>query len=100
MKWYSSRLSSFSARRRSAGAKRRMRMLLAWRQSWDFEHRANLDGPLASAGDSFGDTDGLVKLRRVEQEVVADVFARFSEWPVGDEGLAVAHADAGRRRNR
>src|SRR5205085_11527657 len=45
-----------------------------------------------------GDGDRLVEIPGVDQEVAAQLFARLRERAVGDEPLALADADAGRRR--
>jgi len=55
--------------------------LFARSQSRDLEHRANFDGAFAGAGDACGDADRLVEIRGVDQEVTAEVFARFRESP-------------------
>ena len=65
------------------------------REAGDFEDGADFDGAPARAGDAGGDLDGLVPILRIDEEVAAELLARFGEWAVGDDPLAGAHADAG-----
>ena len=67
------------------------------REARDFEDGADFDGAPARAGDAGGDLDGLVPVLRVDEEVAAELLARFGEGAVGDNLLAGAHADAGGR---
>src|SRR5712691_1421563 len=70
------------------------------RQAGHLHHRPNFDGPQACAWNPSGDVDRLVEIPGVDQEVAAQLFARLRERTVGHEPFALAHPDAGRRRNR
>src|SRR5262249_3038124 len=56
------------------------------------------DRPGAGQGDASGDGNSLVDVLRVDEEVAAQLLPRFRKGPVGHERLAIADADAGRRR--
>ena len=62
------------------------------------DDRPDFDGAEARAGDAGGDGDGFVEILGVDHEITAELLAGFGEWTVGDQALAVAHADAGGRR--
>ena len=49
--------------------------------------------------ESASDTDRLVKILGFDQKVAAELLSRLGEGAVGDEVLALAHPDAGRRRD-
>ena len=51
------------------------------REAGDFEDGADFDGAPARAGDAGGDLDGLVPVLRIDEEVAAELLARFGEGP-------------------
>src|SRR5262245_64388679 len=52
--------------------------------------RPNLYRPRLRAGNSCGDLEGIVEIRRLEQVVPAELLLRLGEWPVGRRDLSVA----------
>src|SRR5207302_777203 len=64
------------------------------------DHRADLDGAPARPRDPGGDPDSLIEIPGVDQEITAELFARFRKRTVGHEPLAVAHANARRGGRR
>src|SRR5262249_38476842 len=73
---------------------------LVSRQPRNFHHRANFNGSLGGRRNALGDGDCFVKVPSVDDVEAAQLFACLGERTVGDERLAVADADAGRRRDR
>src|SRR5215204_1512682 len=73
---------------------------LVLRQAGDLHHRPNLDRAPAHPRDASGDLDRLVEICGVDQVVTSELFARLGKRTVGYQPLAVAYADAGRRRRQ
>src|SRR5258705_13686084 len=69
--------------------------LICW-QVRDLNHRADFNCAPACRWNACGNADRLVEVLRVDQEVAAELFARFRERTVGHELSAVAHPDASR----
>src|SRR5919107_1264011 len=72
--------------------------MLILRQARDLHHRPDLDRAPARSRNAGGDIDRFVQIRRVDQVVAAELFARLRERTVGYQPFAVPHPDAGRRR--
>src|SRR5262245_10118455 len=70
------------------------------RHSLELEHRADFHGPLPRPGNAPGDLDRLVEVRRVDEEVAAELLSGFGERAVGHLALSLADADAGRGGDR
>ena len=68
------------------------------RQPLDLSHRSDFNSSDPCSGNPGGDVDRLVKILGVDQEIAADLLARFSERTVGHEPFAVANYNAYRRR--
>src|SRR5690242_12474763 len=62
--------------------------------------RPDLDRTKARAGNARGDYKRRIEILGLDQIVAAELFARFREWSVGGQGLAVAdpHGRRGGRR--
>jgi hypothetical protein len=60
----------------------------------------DLDGPPARHRNPLGDGDRLVEDLGIDQEEAAKLIPRLRKRADGDEALAVAYPDAGRRRRR
>src|SRR6266850_8411846 len=61
-------------------------------------HRPDFDRTYTRKRTASGDGDRLVEVVDVDQHVAAEVLARLRERAIGEQPLAVTHADAGRRR--
>src|SRR5687768_9887745 len=60
------------------------------------DDRSDLDrNPAVIPHEAGGNLDGLVEIARVNERVTAQLFASFGEGPVGQQPLALAHADRG-----
>src|SRR5437899_12186879 len=70
---------------------------LTRRQARYLHDRPDFHGSLACSRNPCGDADRLVEILGVDQEVAAELFARFRERTVGYKRFAVAHAHAGGR---
>src|SRR5580704_13705521 len=69
------------------------------RQSGEFQVGPDFDRPLASSGNARGDADRRVEIRGLDEEIAAELLARFREGAVRHQPFAVADPDARRRRN-
>src|SRR5918998_2226324 len=72
--------------------------MLILRQTRDFHHRPDLDRAPTTTRYAGGNIDRFVEIRRVDEVVAAELFARLRERTVGYQPFAVPHPDAGRRR--
>src|SRR5579864_6615457 len=63
---------------------RRLKPALPGGQARNFHHRPDFYGSPTASRDSLGNPDGLIEVIGVDQEVPAELFARFSERAVGD----------------
>src|SRR5262249_55354744 len=70
------------------------------RQALQLKDRPHFHGPLPGAGNPPRDVDRLVEVRRVDQEVAAEVFAGFRERTVRHLPLPLADANTGRGPDR
>jgi hypothetical protein len=80
---------------------RRISVLLdAVRQTRDFHQRANLRRAATCTWNAGGDRNGFLYVRRLDQEVAAQLFLGFRIRTVRDKLLAIADPDTlgGRRR--
>src|SRR5579863_6915856 len=62
-----------------------------------FQHGANFDRPLASTWDTSRNVDGLVEVFGLNQEIAAELLARFRERSVRHESSPLTDAHAGCR---
>src|ERR1700686_1595545 len=67
------------------------------RQARNFHDGPNFNGSPAPCRDPPGNTDCLVEVLGVDQEVAAQLVASLREWTVGHQPFAVANADTRRR---
>src|SRR5262249_34059100 len=63
-------------------------------------NRPNLDSSLLGAGNTPGNVDRFIEVRRVDQEEPAELFTRLRERSVRDLTLSVTNTNAGRSRHR
>src|SRR5438034_3602565 len=73
--------------------------LLTPRQPRYLHDWSDFNGTFTRHGNPSRDADRLVEVPGVDDIIAAQLLARLRKWPIGHEGLAVAHADAGRRRD-
>src|ERR1044072_8102475 len=64
-------------------------------QSFDLQHRTNLNRAVLCAGNAFSNTHRFIEIARVDEVVTTEMFASFSEWTIGDQPFAIPHLDAG-----
>ena len=70
------------------------------RQSRDVHDGPDLDGAVAGRWNPRCDRDRLIPVLGLDQVVAAEILPRLRERAIGQHRLTVAHADAGRRRDR
>jgi hypothetical protein len=69
------------------------------RQARQLKDGSNFHGSLLGSGYASCDIDCLVEVRRVDEEVTAELFARFGERAVRHLTLSLTDTNAGRSRN-